>query len=596
VIRYVARSKAEEAGKDSTGDQLKRINERVAHEPGRFVYGEPHVDYASGSKGNRGPGLADAIKEAERAFAEHGIAEIWVWHTNRLGRGSGRFGEARAIGALLYELRAKGIAARSVEDDEFAKNEMLWGFASRQASKYADDLSANVSRGFRAQAERGIFTGNIVPDGYRRVYEYDENGRKLGSRLVQDPDRWPIIRLMFDLALSGWSDLSIAQEFGRRGYLTNPQKATHRPRPFEANRISQTLLRPHYAGLVTYKDRVLEGVRGQWPAMITPEQQEGLRARRAERAYAERRSRPGRPIEGYVLARVARCGVCGGYMDVCTGKRRRDGTRRRTYVCRDHRGTTSCPARPIDATLIDNAFVANLTGFLGDVEAWRGRLVSSQEAERKRMCGEVERAERGVEEASRVLDQAKARWSAALAAGADDRADAIEAMLPDLRQTLAQATVRLTAARDALGSIETTVDVDPLLEFFKALSDQLSGLVSAASGETKRLNQIVRDFFEKVFLIPEGDGFRILPVLSAEAKDLIAADPSRFPDPLMNEWGDDVTAIVVDRDGMRAWGEPYEPPPLRPIHATDLESLFTSQKTSVLSSPTTTSSSPQRVR
>jgi hypothetical protein len=99
AVVYAARSQAEKEGKDSTGDQVALILQRLDDDPGRFVVGEPHIDHASGYRGNRGPGLEAAVQAAGRAVAEHGRSELWVWITSRLGRGTGRLGEARAVGS-----------------------------------------------------------------------------------------------------------------------------------------------------------------------------------------------------------------------------------------------------------------------------------------------------------------------------------------------------------------------------------------------------------------------------------------------------------------------------------------------------------------
>jgi DNA invertase Pin-like site-specific DNA recombinase len=90
-----------------------------------------------------------------------------VFHSSRLGRGTGKKGEARAIGKLLYDLLAEDVTVRSVSDDEFTTNEMLWGITSTQASKYARDLSAHVRRGRRESFEAGNWGGaRRLPDGY----------------------------------------------------------------------------------------------------------------------------------------------------------------------------------------------------------------------------------------------------------------------------------------------------------------------------------------------------------------------------------------------------------------------------------------------
>ena len=121
------------------------------------------MDHASGFKGNRGPKLAAAIAEATASAP----SELWVWHTNRLGRGTGLPGEARAVGKLLYDLQAEGVTVRLVENDEFATNEMLWGIASKEASEYSKTLKANIKRGKKSAQERGAWPGGTPPDGLR---------------------------------------------------------------------------------------------------------------------------------------------------------------------------------------------------------------------------------------------------------------------------------------------------------------------------------------------------------------------------------------------------------------------------------------------
>ena len=80
------------------------------------------------------------------------------------------------------------------------------------------------------------------------------------------------------------------------------------------------------------------------------------------------------------MARVARCGECGSPMDAVTGRyARKDGTRPRRYYCRQHRERPqACSAYPIDAALVDRAFVANLDSFLGDVQGWHDKLIASR--------------------------------------------------------------------------------------------------------------------------------------------------------------------------------------------------------------------------
>src|SRR5829696_413326 len=154
VIAYASRSKDEESGKSSTDDQIKAIREAVEHEGGRTIVGE-FSDHASGFSKNRGPDLEQAIRQA----VARAPSELWAFISSRFGRGTGKLGEARAIGKLFYDMRAVGVTLRTVKDNNYVTNEMLIGFASSQASKYSEDLKEHVRRGLAANAKRGIWPG-----------------------------------------------------------------------------------------------------------------------------------------------------------------------------------------------------------------------------------------------------------------------------------------------------------------------------------------------------------------------------------------------------------------------------------------------------
>ena len=79
---------------------------------------------------------------AKAAAAEHGEAELWVFHSSRLARGSGRKNEARALGEVFYDLNRHGVTLRSVQDDPYVTDEAFVGMASKMANKYSEDLLA----------------------------------------------------------------------------------------------------------------------------------------------------------------------------------------------------------------------------------------------------------------------------------------------------------------------------------------------------------------------------------------------------------------------------------------------------------------------
>jgi hypothetical protein len=112
------RSQDEEPGKDSAGDQVRIAKGAALEQPCRFIYSE-HTDHGSGYHGNRGQGTQDAIDSAKRAAEEYGQAELWLFKSERIGRGSGRKGEGRSVLEVFVDLRRSGVNLRSVEDDVY---------------------------------------------------------------------------------------------------------------------------------------------------------------------------------------------------------------------------------------------------------------------------------------------------------------------------------------------------------------------------------------------------------------------------------------------------------------------------------------------
>ena len=99
------RSAAEDDDRTSTDSQLAAVRAHLDRAP----IAEFAESGFSGSKRNRGPQLQAAIDAAVAAARVHGTAELWAFHSSRFGRGSGKLGEARALGKLFYDLRAQGV-------------------------------------------------------------------------------------------------------------------------------------------------------------------------------------------------------------------------------------------------------------------------------------------------------------------------------------------------------------------------------------------------------------------------------------------------------------------------------------------------------
>lgn len=210
VLIYAAKSSPDP--RESTVSQVDRCRDAIEREGTRVVVVDPFSEEnVSGFRRSRGPQLEAAMRAACGAAMEYGEAELWVFHSSRLARGSGLRNQARSLLEIFTEARRAGVTLRSVEDDPFVTNQMLIGIAAEQAHKYSADLSAHVRRGKEQQLERGERLGGPVPDGYTYWVETDDKGRPTARVYALDHTREPIFRRMFELSLEGARGRAAAQ-------------------------------------------------------------------------------------------------------------------------------------------------------------------------------------------------------------------------------------------------------------------------------------------------------------------------------------------------------------------------------------------------
>lgn len=73
------------------------------------------------------------MSAAIEAAAEHGEAELWVFHSSRLARGDGTKGK-RSLNLIVAQLLYENVTVRSVRDPAFV-TPMLAGIGSEVAHK-----------------------------------------------------------------------------------------------------------------------------------------------------------------------------------------------------------------------------------------------------------------------------------------------------------------------------------------------------------------------------------------------------------------------------------------------------------------------------
>ncbi|HMJ37137.1 MAG TPA: recombinase family protein [Baekduia sp.] len=531
AVLYAAKSTDDVRG--SLPRQLADGKE-LALRRGWTVVDEYSDNAKSAYRGNRGEGLADAKAHAERLARQHGTCHLVVQHTDRLARGDGV--QADHLVELALWARRSGVQIQSVQDPATCEGGLA--FAAMMGDRNNADSERKgfaVAGGIHGAALRGDWVGGHCADGYivRREPKLDEPGRTLAT-VEKDPERMELWRTIFELALEGWSTEAITTEVDRRGWITRPRRKDHKPRPFDAYRINQSMGTPMYAGLTVYRGEVVGT--GHWEPYVSPEDFYRLAAERRARGNVDKR-KAGRPAELFLLTGLVRCGVCGGTMRNDRGRTPRTtkgGTRARTYVCEARKiyrpgHQSRCEGPIFDADVVDPLVLEHLPALLGDSDGVMGELLAGRAAERERLVQEATRAQADIAECERVLVKMAKRLDAAVA---DDDEDAQELLLRTVkarRQEAKAAEQRLAAALDALSVATEETPEAQRAAFYERLHGQLTGRLDGARDDVKATNLVLREFFSHMVLSETAAGLRIAPQLSDAAAARILRDVQRWP-------------------------------------------------------------------
>jgi DNA invertase Pin-like site-specific DNA recombinase len=529
AVGYGAKSSPDEKG--SVASQRLLVVEAIEKLGDRElvdVFGEENQ---SGYLKSRGPELEAALRVVVRKAEEHGEAELWVYHSSRLARGTGRKGEARALGELLYWLRRRGVTVRSVKDDEFTTNEMLWGFASKQAAKYSEDMGIHIKRGMDERKAAGKPMGAMA-FGYTLENERDDNGQlvilrgRVVTKRVEHPVLGPVVVKLFELIADGKDAGAVARWLSNQSVATTTGKGhTHRS-------VKRIVRNEAYAGAKGY------------PAIVKTELFEAANAALTTNP-ALQRSKGGRQQadESYWLRSFSFCGGCGGAL--FTTRKYHGGER--CYACREKvlsSGACKCP--PIPAAVLERHVLNHLGSFVGSVEAWIADRVAERDGERKQRERSLDQERAGLcdLDARRTKRMAELEGMNLTAKPAQIALELIE-RLDTQREAQSE---RIAAAEALAAEWSPSPNVDEALDFYNGLVDMIDGRVRKASG-ARELNEALAGLLEGIWCELEPEGERLLVQFALRDQ------------PVIKLWGDHDPGVAVVTE--RCWLPPahlgYQP-------------------------------------
>jgi DNA invertase Pin-like site-specific DNA recombinase len=220
----------------------------------------PVIEVVTEAKSAKEPGRPVFNQMMQRLYRGE-AAGIICWKLDRLAR------NPVDGGSVIWAIKQHGIKVMTPtqgyarEDD----NIILMYIEFGMAQKYVDDLSKNVKRGLKAKAERGLFP-SLAPPGY-----LNDRRKQQGEREVaKDPERFPLVRRMWDLMLTGLYSppriVTIANdEWGFRTRQTKKMGGN----PLSRSNIYKIFTKPFYYGWFEFPEGSGQWFHGSHEPMVT---------------------------------------------------------------------------------------------------------------------------------------------------------------------------------------------------------------------------------------------------------------------------------------------------------------------------------------
>ena len=288
------------------------------------------------SKSAKAPGR-EVFNEFYADIQNNKITELLCWKLDRLAR------NPVDGGALIWAMEENKLRHIHTPQRSFfnSGNDKFWlQLEFGMAKKYIDDLSDNVKRGLRAKLEKGWYPVK-APLGYLNKLE--------DHTIVPDPERFKIIRTMWDLMLTGGYTVPQVLDIGNDKYgLRSRMYKSGGGNPISHSSIYYMFANPFYYGMFEYHGKLYKG---NHKPMVTKREFEKVQSL----IHAPITTRPKQYRFQYTG--LITCGECGASI-TAEHKTNRFGSKYIYYHCTKRK--TTCSQKYIEEKELNEQFVSYL--------------------------------------------------------------------------------------------------------------------------------------------------------------------------------------------------------------------------------------------
>lgn len=269
---------------DDQKDRLKELGQLL-----KLNVVEIMTEAKSAKRPSSRPVFEKVLEQIEKGKADG----ILCWQINRLSR------NPMDSGRLQMMLQDGVIKSIRTMDREYqpTDNVLLFSVESGMANQFILDLRKNTLRGLDSKVSKGWLPAR-APTGYLNDV--------LTKTIVKDPERYHLVRKMWDLMLTGnYNPTKIVQIANDEwGFLT-PKRHRSGNKPLAESVIYKMLNNKFYAGIVCYNGKEYQGAHEPMISMDEFDRAQVLLGNK---------NKPKPQIHEFSFTGIIRCGTCGCYV------------------------------------------------------------------------------------------------------------------------------------------------------------------------------------------------------------------------------------------------------------------------------------------